>query len=153
MSDGRSLGIGMLGYGGIGRVHAMSYRQLPFVYPGSISPRLRTVCTSRDESAAAAMAEAGFENATSRLDEVFSDAGVDLVDITLPNHLHRDAVTAALAAGKAIYCEKPLAGTVEDARAIAEAVRRSALPFGMVFQYRFVPALMKARPPGLPESA
>lgn len=146
MSSGvRDLRIGMLGYGGIGRVHALSYRQLPFMYPGSVAPVLQAVCTSRNETAAAAQAEAGFVTATTEPAALIGDPGVEVVDVTLPNHLHRDSVLQAISQGKAVYCEKPLSGSIADAREIANTVSQSSVPFGMVFQCRFIPALMKAK--------
>ncbi len=143
--DNENIRIGLLGYGAIGRIHALCYRQLPFYYPGKVSPVLQAVCTSREETASAAQAEAGFVTATSDQAELFADTNVDVVDMTLPNHLHREAVSLAVSAGKPVYCEKPLAGNISDAREIVNVVRESSVPFGMVFQYRFVPALMKAR--------
>jgi levoglucosan dehydrogenase len=138
--------IGLLGYGGIGRVHSMSYRQLPFIYPQSpATPVLHTVCTSRAETADAAKAEAGFLRAVTDSDALIADPDIQAVDVTLPNHLHLPAVRAALKAGKHVYCEKPLAGKIEDARKIASTVQSAAGFFGMVFQYRYIPALMKAR--------
>jgi predicted dehydrogenase len=138
--------IGMIGYGGIGRVHTLGYREIPLLYPGQKPvPVLQRVATSRAETARAAQEEAGFLEAGADLEELTGDTNVDAVDITTPNHLHRGAVEAAIAAGKAVYCEKPLAHTAEDARAIAAAVERGGVPFGMVFQYRYIPAIMKAK--------
>jgi predicted dehydrogenase len=140
------INIGLLGYSGIGRVHSMSYRQLPFIYPQSqATPVLHTVCTSRSETAEAAKAEAGFEKAVSDLDSLMADPDIQVVDVALPNQLHLPAVSAALAAGKHVYCEKPLAGNIDDARGIARAVESAAGSFGMVFQNRYIPALMMAR--------
>ena len=138
--------IGLLGYGAIGRVHSMSYRQLPFMYPDSpATPVLHTVCTSRTETAEAARVEAGFARAVTSTEELISDSDIHVVDVTLPNQLHLPAVSSALSAGKHVYCEKPLAGNIGDAREIANAVQAAAGSFGMVFQYRYIPALMKAR--------
>ena len=140
------INIGLMGYGGIGRVHSMCYRQLPFIYPQSPAvPVLHTVCTSRAETAEAAKAEAGFEKAVCDTDALMADRDIHVVDVTLPNQLHLPAVAAALSAGKHVYCEKPLAGTIADARAIVRAVRSAPGSFGMVFQYRYIPALMRAR--------
>lgn len=140
------IGIGLAGYGMIGRVHALNYAEIPFLYPGDIPrPVLRTIATSREETARAAAAEGGFENWTTEVEEMIVDPAVDVIDVSLPNQLHASTITAALESGKAVYCEKPLAGNVEDARAIAAAVARSGAPFGMVFQYRFFPALLKAK--------
>jgi predicted dehydrogenase len=136
----------MAGYGMIGRVHSMNYGELPFLYPGAIPrPVLQTVCTSREESAQAAAREGGFTAWVTDVNEMIADPDIDVIDVSLPNQFHKPVVLHALGAGKAVYCEKPLAGTVEDARAIAAAVRAGGAPFGMVFQYRFFPAIMKAK--------
>lgn len=141
-----TINIGLAGYGMIGRVHGMNYGELPFLYPGALPrPVLHSVCTSREESARGAAAEGGFLKWTTDLDAMLADPEVDVVDVSLPNQMHADVVTAALKAGKAVYCEKPLSGTIEDARRIAGAVKDSGGRFGMVFQYRFIPAIMKAR--------
>ena len=140
------INIGMAGYGMIGRVHSMNYGELPFIYPGSIPrPCLHTVCTSSPSSAKAAADEAGFAHWTDSLDEMMANPEIDVVDVSLPNSLHLQAVLAAMDAGKAVYCEKPLASTLAEALIIADAVRRTGGLFGMVFQYRFLPAILKAR--------
>ena len=142
----RETNIAVLGYGMIGRLHSLNYRELPFLYPASIPrPTLHTVCTSREESARAAQEEAGFLAGRTDMDAVLADPAIDVVDVSLPNGLHREAIERALGEGKHVYCEKPLAGTIDDARAIARAVVASRARFGMVFQYRFVPALIRAR--------
>ena len=141
----RKLNVAVLGYGMIGRVHSLNYRELPFLYPGGVKPMLHTVCTSRRETASRAQAEADFANATIDIAAVLDDPTVEVVDVSLPNFLHRPVIEAALAAGKHVYCEKPLAGTVEDARAIVKATRGARARFGMVFQYRFIPAIIRAR--------
>lgn len=127
----------------------MNYRQIPFVYPGALPEIvLHSVCTSGTRSGRAAREEAGFVSSTTDFASLVSDPAVDVVDVSLPNQLHRPVVEAALAAGKHVYCEKPLAGTIDDARAIARMVTRdSPAPprFGMVFQYRFIPAVLKAK--------
>ncbi len=141
-----STNIAVLGYGMIGRVHSLNYRELPFIYPRLIpEPILHTVCTSREETAEAARREAGFLHGRTDTEAVLSDPEVEVVDVSLPNSAHRPVIEAAMAAGTHVYCEKPLAGTLEDARAIAAAVRASDARFGMVFQYRFVPAILRAK--------
>lgn len=146
------LGLGVAGYGMIGRLHTMNYRQIPFVYPGVLPElTLSGVCTSSNETAEAARAEGGFRTATADVSQLIADPEVDVIDVSLPNNLHRPVIEQALAAGKHVYCEKPLAGTSEDARAIKHAVESAASSegksgrFGMVFQYRFFPAVMKAK--------
>ncbi|MGM0673757.1 MAG: Gfo/Idh/MocA family protein [Spirochaetota bacterium] len=138
--------VGMAGYGAIGRVHSLNYRQLPIIYGAQLpTPVLQRVATSRDTTAAAAREEAGFLYSGTDLEQSAAAADVDMVDVTVPNHLHLQVVEAALGAGKAVYCEKPLAASAEQARKIARAASASRSPFGMVFQYRFVPAMLRAK--------
>ena len=145
-TDSGRIRIGMAGYGGIGRVHSLGYRDIPLLYPGSGPvPVLQRVSTSRRETAEAAQREAGFAEAGWEIDELVAHEDIDLVDVTLPNHLHRHVVDKALSAGKAVYCEKPLAQSISEARRIAELVEAAHAPFGMVFQYRYIPAIMKAK--------
>ena len=138
--------IGMAGYGGIGRVHALGYRSLPIIYPNTVpEPVLSRVATSRRETARRAQLEAGFANTEDSVLALAHADDVDVLDVTLPNHLHADVVIAALEEGKPVYCEKPLAHSVEEARRIADRAEASGTPVGMVFQYRFSPAIQRAR--------
>ena len=141
-----SIRLAMTGYGVIGRVHSLNYRQLPIIYGAHIpAPVFQRVATSRRETATAAQQEAGFLHGGTNLEEAAVADDVDMVDVNVPNHLHLPVVEAALGAGKAVYCEKPLAESVSSARSIARAVAASGSPFGMVFQYRFVPAILRAK--------
>ncbi len=137
--------IGMAGYSGIGRVHALGYKTIPLIYPDGITPVLQRVGTSRQETADRAQADAGFIHASGDVAALASSDDVDVVDITLPNQLHLEVIREAAAAGKAIYCEKPLSGTISEAEAIAELVAQTGIQFGMVFQYRFFPAIIRAK--------
>lgn len=146
--------LALMGYGGIGRLHAAAYSQLPFLYGGAADgaslheagrPQIRWVCTSREETAREAAQECGAPRWDVGWDAALEDPAVTAVDVTVPNHLHAEAVLAALGAGKHVYCEKPLAATASDAEKIATAVRASDRVFAMTFQYRFVPAVLRAR--------
>ena len=136
----------MIGYGGIGRVHAMGYRSLPFHYglPAD-SIQLVGVATSRPETAQAAAAEIGCEYWTDDYRQLLARPEVDAVDICVPNHMHAEIVQAAAAAGKHIYCEKPLAMDVAEAKAMVAAVQAAGVITQMTFNFRFVPAVLRAQ--------
>jgi predicted dehydrogenase len=138
--------IGMIGYGGIGRVHAMAYRDLPFHYglPAN-TIQLVGVATSRAETAQKAAAEIGCDFYTDDYRALLTRADVDMVDVCTPNDSHEDILIAAAAAGKHIYCEKPLALSVEQGRRILTAVEASGVNTQMTFNFRFFPAVMRAR--------
>jgi len=139
-------GVGMIGYGFIGKVHAYAYRTMPFFYdPIPVRTRLVGVCTSRQETAQRAKAHGGFDFATTDLREILACDDIDIVNICTPNVRHKEAVIAAAAAGKHVYCDKPLALDAAEAREILNATREYEGIAQMTFQYRFVPALLRAK--------
>jgi predicted dehydrogenase len=141
----KTLGIGLVGYGMIGKVHALAYRDIPNIYPGKLPPiKLASVCTTNEESAQKAAHDGGFEGWTTSLESLLSREDVDVVDVCAPNFAHHEIILAALRAGKNVIVEKPLACNVVEAQEIAEAVAASKVRLGMIFNYRFVPALMLA---------
>ena len=139
------LGVGMLGYGSIGKLHALAYRSIPGIYPSLPRYVMAAVCTSSTETADAAAREGGFIRAYADMRALVADPDVHVIDIVLPNYAHKEAILLALGAGKHVTCEKPLALSGAEAREIAAAAARSRSRLGMTFNYRFAPALAKAR--------
>ncbi len=140
------IGIGLVGYGQIGRIHTLSYKDLSMLYPGALPPlTLAAVCTSRKETAAAAAKEGGYASWCTDVQEIVRQGSVSIIDCCTPNHQHRQTLLAAIAAGKHVYCEKPLALNGAEAREIAREAEKAGVSVGMTFNYRFVPALMRAK--------
>ena len=105
----------MVGYGFIGKVHAHAHRSLPLFYdPLPARTRLVGVCTTSPETGRRAQEQAEFEFATTNLDDLLKRDDIDIIDICSPNDVHKDALLAALRAGKHIYCDKPLALNVAE---------------------------------------
>jgi predicted dehydrogenase len=142
----RTLGIAIVGYGGVGRVHALAYRAIPFHYglPSDIA-RVIGVSRRRPESAQLAAREAGCAVWTADYRDLLARDDVDVVDLCLPNVLHAEAIAAAAAAGKHIYCEKPLAMTVAESREIVRAVEQAGVKAQLGYNFRFYPAMTRAR--------
>lgn len=146
MSNEDVIGIGLIGYGYIGRVHAYAYQSLPFLYHPMPRPVNLVGVAAHSEKTLRLAAEQTGALLTSRdYHQVISDPRVDVVDICLPNHLHKEVVLAAVKAGKHIYCEKPLAASLADALEITQAVQGSQRIFQVTFNYRFTPAVIHAR--------
>lgn len=138
--------IGMIGYGGIGRVHAMAYRSLPYHYGlPAASVTIAGVATSHSTTAKAAADEIGCEFWTDDYRELLARPDIDAVDICVPNHMHAEIVMAAAAAGKHIYCEKPLAMNVAEAQQMVAAVRQAGVISQLTFNFRFFPAVQRAQ--------
>jgi predicted dehydrogenase len=127
-------------------VHSLCYRELPLLYPGTVpEPVLAAVCTRRSESAQAAAAEAGFAKWYTNVSDMLGDPQVDFLDCAAPNHLHREALLLAIQSKKHAYCEKPLALSVAEASEIVESAARAGVRIGLSFNFRFIPALLKAK--------
>jgi predicted dehydrogenase len=142
----REVGIGLLGPAGVGRAHAHAYRLLPLVFwPPAARPRLVRVCGRDKARAETVAARFGFAAAGDRWEELVGDPAVEIFDNCAPNHLHREPCLAAIAAGKHVFCEKPLGRTAAEARELRDAAARAGV-VGMVgFNYRFLPAVRLAR--------
>ena len=138
--------IGLIGYGGIGRVHAAAYRAIPFHYglPAD-SIDIAAVATTRDSTARAAAQEIGCAQYSADYRDLLEMPKIDAVDICTPNNSHHEIAMAAAAAGKHIYCEKPLAMNAAEAADMADAVARAGVKAQLTFNFRFFPALALAK--------
>jgi len=143
-----SLGVGMVGYAFMGRAHSQAWRTVGHVFDLPLTPRMAAIC-GRDRGRVARAAErlgwAAWETDWKRL--VARD-DVQLVDVCTPGSSHAEISIAALEAGKHVLCEKPLANTVDEARAMAEAAERAArrgVRAMVGFNFRRVPAVAFAR--------
>ncbi len=138
--------IALIGYGSIGRVHALAYRSIPFHYglPASLI-QIAGVATSRPETAQKAAQEIGCNLWTADYRQLLESDQVDAVDICTPNDRHIEPVLAAAQAGKHVYCEKPLAINVDEGRRMVEAVRSAGVKGQITFNFRFFPAVFRAR--------
>ena len=139
------IGIGLVGYGGIGKIHTLGYKDIGMYYPGRLPEiELVAVCTSKPETAQKAFKDGGFRQWFTDVAELIQQDDVNIIDCSLPNFAHKSVLLQAIAAGKPIYCEKPLAMNVAEAREIASAAGQAGVQIGMTFNYRFLPAIMRA---------
>lgn len=140
-----TLNIGLVGSGFMGRAHAQAFRAVGGVFDLPLTPVLELL-SERDEAVAAQAARAlGFRRHTGDWRELVADPAVDVVAITTPNRLHAPIALAAIAAGKHVYCEKPLATTLADARAMAEAAEARGIVSLVGFNYLKNPMIALAR--------
>jgi predicted dehydrogenase len=129
--------VAIAGTGFIGRVHARSARLA--------GAQLVGVAASSRESARAAATELGADRAFDSAEDLVRDAEVDVVHICTPNHLHVPLAEAALAAGKHVVCEKPLALDGSGARRLLDLAAQAELLAGVPFVYRYYPTVREAR--------
>ena len=147
MSEIPTLGVGLAGFGFIGKVHTYGYVNIPLFYdPAPAKVRLVGVCTSRPETAEKAREQGGYEFGTARFEDLLEREDIHVINVASPNDVHRDQVIAALEAGKHVYCDKPLTTCAADAEAIlAAAQAHPGQIHGMAFHMRFIPATLRAR--------
>ena len=127
---------GVIGVGMVGSVHAHAVQRA-----GGI---LTAVAGSSPESSRAACGRLNASRAATAEDIIRAD-DVDVVHVCVPNHLHRDLTLAALAEGKHVICEKPLATTLAEAQELVEAAGRTVQVTAVPFVYRWYPSVREAR--------
>jgi predicted dehydrogenase len=142
------LGVGLMGYAFMGAAHSQAWRNVGPVFDPPLDVRMAVLCGRSRAAAGQAAARLGWSSVETDWKAVVERDDVHVVDICTPGSSHAEIATAALAAGKHVLCEKPLANTVAEARAMVAAAQagRSAGVRSMVgFNYRRVPAVTFAR--------
>ncbi|RZA28511.1 MAG: Gfo/Idh/MocA family oxidoreductase [Proteobacteria bacterium] len=139
------LKIGLIGTGFMGKAHVFGFTLAPRVFDLPYEVELRTVADITDAAAERARVTLGFAQATSDWRTIMADPEIDVVSITAPNALHKEMSLAAIAAGKHVYCEKPLAPLAHDALEMTLAAEAKGVKTQVGFNYLCNPMLQTAR--------
>ncbi len=139
----KTIRVGIISFGYMGKMHAMCYDNLKYYYNSDIDVQLYAVVTSKT----AGQLPVKFQKIYGTAEELLADENVDVVDICSPNYMHRDILVKAVKSGKHIYCEKPLARDLTEADEVLAAMEESSYHgvSRVVFEYRFVPAILRAK--------
>ena len=121
MSDGPEVGVGIVGYGAMGKAHCYGYTLAPRVRVLPYRPRLAIMSGRHVDGVRRVAAAYGVERVSDDWREVIAADDVDIVHVCTPPGTHAEIVAAAAQAGKAIVCEKPLAAGYADARTALDA--------------------------------
>ena len=145
----KKMNIGLVGDGFMGKAHMVAFSNMPKLFTDApFIPVFKTVCDIVPEIAEDFKERYGFEKACTDWMDIINDPEIDIVSVCTPNSEHAAVSIAALKAGKHVICEKPIASTTEDAKAMAEAAAEAAKK-GIVsmngYQYRRVPAIDEAK--------
>src|SRR3712207_2427749 len=146
--DRPSLGVGLIGYAFMGAAHSQAWRTAPHFFDLPLRPRMTAIAGRNQAAVTDAAQRLGWEGAETDWRRVIERDDVGLVDVCTPGDTHAEIAIAALEAGKHVLCEKPLANTVAEAEAMAEAATKAAAQGvrSMVgFTSRRVPAIGLAR--------
>lgn len=141
----QQLRIGIIGYNFMGRAHSNAWSQAAKFFDPELTPVLKVACGRNGEAAQAFADRWGWQEVETDWRKVVARDDLDVIDIALPQALHHDVALAAAAHGKHIFCEKPLAVSSEQARAMWDAAKEAGVCHYLNHNYRRVPAIMLAR--------
>ncbi len=142
----QSIGIAVIGFGWMGQAHSRSYARIPTLFPDRLAdPELVICCDSVAARCTEAVRSFGFAEATHDPAEAIEHPDVDAVIVCAPNMLHEELCIAAAAAGKHVFCEKPVGGTPDQTVRIAAAAQRAGVITGVGYNYRWAPLVRYAK--------
>ena len=139
-----TINVALIGYAFMGRAHSNAYRQVTPFFSPSLTPRLKVICGRTRDKVEQAARQYGWEEAATDWRAVVARKDIDLVDIVTAGDTHAEIAIAAAEAGKAVFCEKPLARSVDEAEQMVAAVRTAGVANMVCHNYRRAPAVMLA---------
>lgn len=141
----KQLRVGMIGYKFMGKAHSNAYRSLPMFFPKALKPEMVAICGRNASAVQEAADQLGWRESVTDWKQLVNREDIDLVDINAPSDAHKEIALAAAKAGKHIFCEKPLALTLADAREMLQAAEDAGVTHMVGFNYRFSPAVRLAK--------
>ena len=141
----QTIGVGIIGMGWMGTVHSRAYLQMADRFHDSGIRAKLVVCADDVEARAKEAQERfGFERCSPRWQDVIADPEVEVVNIATPTHLHLELVRAAAAAGKHIFCEKPVGKDPHETAEIERLARQAGVLTFVGYNYRWAPLVQYA---------
>ena len=142
----RTIGVGLISVGWMGRLHSRAYAALPLIYPElGITPKLVQAADTAEAGREYAASVLGYESTTADYREVLANPDVDVVSICAPNFLHAEVGIAAARAGKPFWIEKPVGRGGDETAAVEAAAVAAGVVTCIGFNYRHVPAVEFAK--------
>ena len=141
----KKLNIGMIGCGFMGRVHSNAYRRVPNFFDVEYEPVLKAICDQNEERLKKFADTWGYESTETDWRKLVERDDIDVVEICVPNFLHKEIAIAAAEQGKMVITEKPLARTGEEGAPMVEAVEKAGVHNTVTYNYRRIPAVSLAK--------
>ena len=138
----KTLNIGLVGYGFMGRTHSNAFLQAPRFFKLPLKPVLKGVAARNQERVKAFAENWGYESYETDWRKLVDRKDIDVIDIASPNDTHHEIAVAAAAAGKMVMCEKPLGRNAAEAEAMVRAVEKAGVANTVWYNYRRVPAVV-----------
>ena len=140
----KEIGVGVIGTAFMGKAHSIAYAAAGTVFGDGLRPRLEVICDIDEALARSKQSEMGFSRHTTDYMEVVNDPKVDLISVCVPNAVHKEISVAALKAGKHVWCEKPMATSVEESMEMLDAARASEAQTILGYNYTQNPLVRSA---------
>jgi predicted dehydrogenase len=141
----KKLNVAMIGYKFMGKAHSNAWRQVARFFDAPYEPVLKVIC-GRDEAGVKQAADKfGWEETATRWEDVIARPDIDVIDICTPGDSHKPIAIAAAEAKKVVFCEKPLANTLDEAEQMLDAVKSNGVIHMLCHNYRRAPAVQLAK--------
>jgi len=139
------INVGLIGYKFMGKAHSNAYQRIGMFFNPSVKIGMKAICGREEGWVSESAAKFGWEGYETSWEKLISRDDIDMVDITAPSNAHKEIAIGAAEAGKHIFCEKPLALTLKDARDMLKAAEKNGVKHQIGFNYRFAPAIQLAK--------
>jgi predicted dehydrogenase len=141
----KTLNVAIIGYKFMGKAHSNAWKKAPLFFDTNIKPVLKVACGRHDESLKAFARNWGWEETETDWKKVVERDDIDIIDISTPTFLHHDSAVEAAKRGKHIFCEKPIAMTYDQSKAMYEAAEKAGVTHFLNHNYRRCPAVLLAK--------
>jgi predicted dehydrogenase len=141
----KQLNIGLIGYQFMGKAHSNAYRQVGRFFDLPYEVNMHTLCGRNAEAVTKAAENFGWANVETDWRKVVNNPEIDVIDVSTPGNTHAEIAIAAAEAGKAVFCEKPIGNTLEEAQRMLDAVKKAGVPNAVFHNYRKAPAVALAK--------
>ena len=141
----KTLNVGLVGYKFMGKAHSTGWSRVGMFFDPGCEIKKKALCGRDPEWVRQSADKLGWEDVETDYKALVARDDIDIIDITAPSNFHAEVAIAAAEAKKHIFCEKPLALTLADARAMVDAVKKNKVKNQIGFNYRFLPAIRLAK--------
>jgi len=141
----KNINVGLIGYKFMGKAHSSALSKIGMFFDASANINKKVICGRDPEWVKQSAEKFGWEEYETSWEKLVKRPDIDIIDITAPSDAHKNIALAAAAEGKHIFCEKPLALTLADAREMHESAVKNNIKHQIGFNYRFAPAVLLAK--------
>ncbi len=145
MGKKKKINVALIGYKFMGKTHSHAYKDMPMFFDADAIPVMKVICGRNEDALKKVANQFCWEECETSWEKVIKREDIDLVDISTPGNTHKEIAIAAAKAGKDIFCEKPLANSLKEAKEMLSTVKETGVKHMVAFNYRRVPALALAK--------